>query len=86
MPDYKELGRALLRVAHGERIDESMDVFYAQDIELQIDSGELLRDSGAFDIVGLSLSVLGKYICFLWDNGWVLTSFLQKMMTLSPLR
>ncbi|KIP06129.1 hypothetical protein PHLGIDRAFT_470870 [Phlebiopsis gigantea 11061_1 CR5-6] len=55
MPDYKILGRALLRVAHGERIDDSLDVFYAQDVEMHIDVAALLHDSGAFSTVDIPL-------------------------------
>ncbi|EKM54868.1 uncharacterized protein PHACADRAFT_124267 [Phanerochaete carnosa HHB-10118-sp] len=55
MPDYKTLGRALLRVAHGERVDDSADVYYTQDIESQIDVPQLLTDSGAFELSTLEM-------------------------------
>lgn len=60
MPDYKTLGRALLRVAHGERVDDSLDVFYAQDVEMHIDVPTLLIDSGAFSTVHVPLPELRK--------------------------
>ena len=60
MPDYKVLGRALFRVAHGERIDDTADQYYAQDIELQIDVQQLLVDSGAFTIPSLDLPDIGE--------------------------
>lgn len=60
MPDYKTLGPALLRVAHGMQIDNSADTFYAQDIEAQLDIARLLQDSGALDTVKLDLPTLGE--------------------------
>lgn len=60
MPDYKSLCRRLLRIAHGERIDNSAEQFYARDIELQVDVNSLLKASGAFDSIALDLVELGE--------------------------
>ncbi|OBZ70534.1 hypothetical protein A0H81_09463 [Grifola frondosa] len=46
MPDYKVLGRNLFEFAHSAPIDDSADLYYAADIELEIDTKELLRESG----------------------------------------
>jgi hypothetical protein len=59
MPDYKTIVPALLRVAHGERVDDTAEVYYAQDIEKMIDVPQLLRDSGAFDAPSLELPDIG---------------------------
>ena len=60
MPDYKTLGRTLLRGAHGDRVDDSADVYYAQDIQLCIDVPQLLQDSGAFELPSLESCDLGE--------------------------
>lgn len=60
MPDYKHLGQALLRVAHGARIDDSADLYYSQDIESLIDVPQLLKDSGTFEPSTLELHDLGE--------------------------
>ena len=60
MPNYRALGRTLLRVAHGDRIDDTTDAYYAQNIEDQIDIVQLLKDGGAFEVPVLDLPDIGK--------------------------
>ena len=69
MPDYKTLGRALLRVAHGERVDDSLDLFYAQDIERHIDSAQLFANSGAFEPIAIPLPEMGELLLFYGMQG-----------------
>ncbi|RDX40852.1 hypothetical protein OH76DRAFT_1423462 [Lentinus brumalis] len=46
MPDYKTMGRSLFEVGHGGLVDDTADIFYAADIEDQIDVKALLGGTG----------------------------------------
>ncbi|KAI1787440.1 hypothetical protein LXA43DRAFT_1098270 [Ganoderma leucocontextum] len=46
IPDYKAMGRALFELGHGGFMDDTADVYYAMDIEQQIDLKQLLADTG----------------------------------------
>ncbi len=46
MPDYKTMGRSLFEVGHGGLVDDTADIFYAADIEDQIDVKVLLGGTG----------------------------------------
>lgn len=45
MPDYKTVGKTLLDLAQSYQFDDSTDLFYAADIETQVDVEELWRSS-----------------------------------------
>ncbi|TBU24368.1 hypothetical protein BD309DRAFT_1000406 [Dichomitus squalens] len=61
LPDYKTIGRGLFNLGHGGLMDDTADVFYAAEIEQQIDVTRLLADTGfkpdSFD-AGLELPEL----------------------------
>ncbi|KAM5536717.1 hypothetical protein V8D89_009644 [Ganoderma adspersum] len=46
MPDYKGMGRALFALGHGGLVDDAADVYYAMDIEQQVDMKQLCVDAG----------------------------------------
>ncbi|KAM5536727.1 hypothetical protein V8D89_009654 [Ganoderma adspersum] len=46
MPDYKGMGRALFALGHGGLVDDAADVYYAMDIEQQVDMKQLCADAG----------------------------------------
>ena len=46
MPDYKSMGRDLFELGHGGLVDDTADIFYAADIEDQMDVKALLSDTG----------------------------------------
>ena len=46
MPDYKAMGRALFALGHGGLADDTADVYYAMDIEQQVDIKQLCADAG----------------------------------------
>ncbi|KAM5536721.1 hypothetical protein V8D89_009651 [Ganoderma adspersum] len=46
MPDYKGMGRALFALGHGGLVDDAADVYYAMDIEQQVDLKQLCADAG----------------------------------------
>ncbi len=78
MPDYKTLGTTLFQLGHSGLVDNTADLFYATDIEQQIDVKTLLADTG-FTLEGtskidsLDLPELGA---FTWCNtlNYMLTS------------
>ncbi|PCH35869.1 hypothetical protein WOLCODRAFT_81131 [Wolfiporia cocos MD-104 SS10] len=46
MPDYSVAGKMLLELAHSAKIDDTLDLYYAQDIDKQIDVPALWVASG----------------------------------------
>ncbi|KZT04291.1 uncharacterized protein LAESUDRAFT_657988 [Laetiporus sulphureus 93-53] len=46
MPDYSVVGKTLLEMAYCPKFDDSVDAYYAADIEIEIDSEEVWLASG----------------------------------------
>ena len=46
MPDYQTMGSNLFQLGHSGLVDDTADVFYAADIEEQVDVKTLLAESG----------------------------------------
>ncbi|EED78599.1 predicted protein [Postia placenta Mad-698-R] len=46
MPDYKVLGKTMWEMMHSVKFDDSADLYYAADIEIEIDVQEAWRESG----------------------------------------
>ncbi|PIL29678.1 hypothetical protein GSI_08116 [Ganoderma sinense ZZ0214-1] len=71
IPDYKAMGQALFALGHGGLVDDAADVYYAMDIEQQVDMKQLCADAGFTsasdlrDASGLELPELGA--CCLRD-------------------
>ncbi|CAL1705949.1 unnamed protein product [Somion occarium] len=49
MPDYKVLGRNLLCLAHSSYVDDAAELHFSRPIDNEIDCGQLLQSTGAFN-------------------------------------
>ncbi|KAI0665867.1 hypothetical protein C8Q78DRAFT_985369 [Trametes maxima] len=62
LPDYKSLGRDLFNFGHAALVDDTLDAYYAADIEKQLDVAAIATasgsDSGSSSTGGLDLSDL----------------------------
>ena len=72
LPDYKAMGQALFALGHGGLVDDTADVYYAMDIEQQVDMKQLVADAGFTsdlrDASRLELPELGMCCCLSKSN------------------
>ena len=62
MPDYTALGASLFALGHGEVIDDTASLFYAMDIDQQVNVAELVVQS-VLDATSIDLNLpeIGAY-------------------------